>query len=178
MSGNIWQTMKTLYLLRHAKSSWDDGQLSDFERPLNERGRQTAPFIGELMRERGLVPEVVVSSPAIRARQTAGLVADSAALGGEVLFDERIYEASPHRLLDVVMGLDDGYGSAMLVGHNPGIEGFIRYLSGDVQPMPTAGLAKINLDTEHWADTSEGLGKLEVIIRPKDELLDRPSKAR
>lgn len=169
--------MKTLYLLRHAKSSWDDGRLSDFERPLNERGRQTAPFMGELMRERGLVPEIVVSSPAKRARQTAGLVADSAELAGEIVFDERIYEASPQRLLDVVTALDDGYGSAMLVGHNPGIEGFIRYLSGDVQPMPTAALAKISLDTEHWADTSAGLGKIEVIIRPKEELIDRSSPA-
>ncbi len=177
MSGNISQTMKTLYLLRHAKSSWDDVRLSDFERPLNERGLQSAPFMGELMRVRGLEPEVIVSSPAMRARQTAGLVADAAKLRGEILFDERIYEASPQRLLDTVSGIDDRYESAMIVGHNPGIEGFIRYLTGEIQPMPTAALAVIKLDAEKWADMSEGVGRLAGIIRPKEEIpTQRPAK--
>lgn len=178
MSGNIWQTMKTLYLLRHAKSSWDDGRLSDFERPLNERGKQTAPFMGELMRARGLCPDVIVSSPALRARQTAGLVLDAAELSSEVLFDERIYEASPQRLLEAVSGIDDRYESAMIVGHNPGIEGFIRYLTGEIQPMPTAALAEVKLDAENWADTSEGLGKLVGIIRPKEEFPEQRPTAK
>ena len=86
--------MKILYFLRHAKSSWGDSSLSDFERPLNERGLKSAPLMGETMRDKEFLPEIIVSSPAQRSRQTAGLVKDSANIGGEIEFDERIYEAS------------------------------------------------------------------------------------
>ncbi len=175
MGGNIWQTMKTLYLLRHAKSSWDDNRLSDFERPLNDRGRRTARLMGELIRERGLIPEVIVSSPAKRASETATLLAEAAKFDGEILSDERIYEASPQRLLEILSETDDRYSSAMFIGHNPGIEGFIRFLTGDIQPMPTAALAVIFLDTVRWSEISKGLGSLENVIRPREEFSDNTS---
>jgi phosphohistidine phosphatase SixA len=96
------KNMKTLFIMRHAKSSWDDPDLSDFERPLNNRGLKTVPFMGEVMTKNDFTPEIIVSSPAMRARQTAELVKNSAAFDAEIRFDERIYEASPLRLLEVV----------------------------------------------------------------------------
>src|SRR5436190_5546197 len=126
--------MKTLYLMRHAKSSWDDASLSDFEGPLNDRGLKAAPFMGKLMREKGLEPNVILSSPANRAKQTAMLVKDASGFPHEIRFDDRIYEASPQSLLQVASEIDDANMSAMLVGHNPGMEGFIRYLTGSLEP--------------------------------------------
>src|SRR4051794_3906076 len=91
--------MKTLFLLRHAKSSWDDASLSDFERPLNDRGRRTAPFMGEFMRKSGLEPPTMISSPASRAKHTAELARKAAGFKCELKFDERIYEATPGTLI-------------------------------------------------------------------------------
>lgn len=162
--------MKTLFILRHAKSSWSDPDLADFERPLNDRGKDAAPFMGKLMRENGFQPEVILTSPAVRARHTAALVKEAGGLSGILQFDARIYEASPQGLRQVVTELDDSHASAMLVGHNPGIEGFIRFLTGSLEPMPTAALAVIELGIDKWNVISEGCGKLQKVFRPKDEM--------
>ena len=161
--------MKTLFILRHAKSSWDDPSLADFDRPLNDRGKNAAPFMGQIMADRDLSPDVIVSSPAVRARETASLVANSGHLSAEIRHDERIYEASPRTLLQVTAGIDDSFRSAMIVGHNPGMEGFIRLLTGRLEPMPTASLAIIDLDVARWADIDGNRGTLRQVIRPKDE---------
>ncbi len=170
MSGRIALRMKTLYVMRHAKSSWDDASMADFDRPLNERGKQAAPFMGGLMRRRQMLPEIIVSSPAKRARSTAKRVCEGGSLAAEVIFDERIYEASPNALREIVADLDEAYSSAMLVGHNPGMEGFIRYLTGHIEPMPTAAIAVVELDIERWADITGECGELKEIFRPKDEM--------
>ena len=162
--------MKTLLLLRHAKSSWDDASLSDLERPLNDRGRRTAPFMGELIKRRGISPDVIVSSPAERARETATLVSKSAGILAEIGIDPSIYEASPDDLRKVTSALDDKYTSVMLVGHNPGIEAFIHFLTGHTERMPTAALAVIELEIEKWVDINDGCGSRYEIIRPKDEM--------
>src|SRR5205807_2626112 len=130
--------MKTLFILRHAKSSWSEPDLADIERPLNERGRAAAPFMGGLMKRKGFQPSIILSSPAVRAKQTALAVKDAGGLSGELSFDDRIYEASPQGLRQVLSGLDDAYASVMIVGHNPGVEGFIRFLTTKSEPMPTA----------------------------------------
>ncbi len=156
--------------MRHAKSSWEDASLSDFDRPLNDRGLRSAPFMGKLMRDKDLEPDVISSSPAERAKQTALLVKDASGFSQEIRFDDRIYEASPHTLLQVVSEIDDANISAMLVGHNPGMEGFIRYLTGDLEPMPTAALAVIELDIDKWTEIADGCGRLQNIYRPKDEM--------
>ena len=161
--------MKTLFVLRHAKSSWDDPSLADYDRPLNDRGKTAAPFMGGIMAERDLSPEVIVSSPAVRARETASLVKEAGNLDAEIRFEEQIYEASPRTLLQVASGIDDKYRSAMVVGHNPGMEGFIRLLTGRLEAMPTAALAIIDLDIAHWADLAAERGTLRQVIRPKDE---------
>ena len=165
--------MKTLYLLRHAKSSWDDESLSDFERPLNERGINAAPFMGEVMTRRGYSPAVVISSPAKRAATTAALVKESAGFNADLRYDDRIYEASPNTLRKVASELSDDLDSAMLVGHNPGMEGFVRYLTGQVEPMPTAALAVIELAIDSWKDLDADTGAIVEIIRPKDEMRSR-----
>jgi len=160
--------MKTLFLLRHAKSSWDEPGLTDFDRPLNERGRRTAPFMGELMAAKGFLPSVILSSPAVRAKQTAILVKDAGHLDAVIRFEPRIYEATPNDLHEVVSGIDDTYASAMLVGHNPGMEGFLRFLTGQLEPMPTAALALIELETNSWSAIHDASGELKTIFRPKE----------
>jgi len=162
--------MKTLFVMRHAKSSWAETDLADFDRPLNDRGQSDAPFMGSVMRDNGYTPEIILSSPALRARETARLVKEGGDLAGEIVFDDRIYEASPQTLKQVVSSIEDNYSSAMLVGHNPGIEGFIRPLTGALEPMPTAALAIIELKSASWNDVATISGRLVKVIRPKDEL--------
>ena len=156
--------------MRHAKSSWSDATLADFERPLNERGLRAGPFMGELMLKKGFCPAIILSSPAVRARATAELLQESGMLAAEIKFDHRIYEASPHGLRQVVSELDESITSAMLVGHNPRIEGFIRFLTGQLEPMPTAALAVINLEIDNWNVMDEGSGSLQRVYRPKEEM--------
>src|SRR5829696_6696370 len=112
--------MKRLFLLRHAKSSWDDSSLSDFERPLNRRGRTAAPFMGELIASRKIRPDIIVSSPATRARQTAELFKEAAALKCPLRFEKQIYDANLADLRTVVSKLEEEFSSALLVGHQPG----------------------------------------------------------
>ncbi|MGI9106447.1 MAG: SixA phosphatase family protein [Pyrinomonadaceae bacterium] len=162
--------MKTLLLLRHAKSSWKEPDMRDFDRPLNERGRKAAPLIGAYLREQKLTPDLVLSSPAERARQTAALVIESAELNAELRYDERIYEASVEQLLEVVAQTGDGAGTLLLVGHNPGMEELIQRLTGASERMRTATLARIDLDTDAWSKVraAEGAGRLKFAISPKD----------
>jgi len=162
--------MKTLFILRHAKSSWSEPDLADFDRPLNGRGTKAAPFMGKLMADMGYAPAIVLSSPAVRAKNTALLLKDAGGFDAELRFDDRIYEASPQGLCQVVAELDDEYASAMLVGHNPGIEGFIRFLTARNESMPTAALAVIELDIDNWSEINDGRGELNRIFRPKDEM--------
>ena len=158
--------MKTLYILRHAKSSWENAALSDFERPLNERGLAAAPLVGGVMKKNRFLPEVILSSPARRAEQTAALIKQSAGIGGAIRFDERIYEASPARLLEVIS--EQKTASLMLVGHNPGLEGLLKFLTGELQPMPTAALAVVDLEIDKWSGINSSEGNLRTLIRPKE----------
>lgn len=154
--------------MRHAKSSWDNPDISDFDRPLNPRGLQAAPFMGNQIYKNKLVPDLIVSSPAKRAKQTAVLVRESAGVESKIEYEDKIYEASPTTLLYVAAEFSDKYESVMLLGHNPGMEGFIRILTGEIQPMPTAAVAQILLDIEKWSDISPTCGRLELLMRPKD----------
>jgi len=162
--------MKRLYVLRHAKSSWDDAGLSDFDRPLNKRGLETAPFMGRTMLEKDYIPDIVVASPAARAASTANLAAKAASFSKSLSFDERIYEASPHTLVEIITVIDDLRSSAMLVGHNPGMEGVVNFLTGRVEPMPTASLAVLELDIDRWQDIDAGSARKAEILRPKEQM--------
>ena len=160
--------MKTLFVLRHAKSSWDDAGLTDIERPLNERGRGDAPRMGRLMRGRGLRPDVILCSPAERTRQTAALLAPAAGLDAALRYDERIYEASAGLLIDVLSEVEREAEGVLLIGHNPGVEKLIEVLTGASARMTTAALARVTLDIDAWRDLGVGVGRLEWVVRPKE----------
>lgn len=162
--------MKTLYILRHAKSSWDNPSLADFERPLNERGFKAAPFMGETMARNNFQPALILSSPAERAKQTAMIIKKAGRLKAEIRYEERIYEASPLRLMGIISEHDNDFESLMLVGHNPGFEGLVKILTGEIQSMPTAALAVVDVKVENWSDISPECGKLRMLIRPKEEM--------
>ncbi len=165
--------MKTLFILRHAKSSWEDKNLADFDRPLNERGLKTAPMVGGKIYKREFQIDSINSSPAERAKQTAILIKKSAQITAEIWFDERIYEASPRRLLQIAAETKDDATSVLLVGHNPGLEGFIKFLTGEIEAMPTAALAVIDLKIERWNKITAGCGVLRKLFRPKEENDDK-----
>ena len=162
--------MKRLFILRHAKSSWAQSELSDFDRPLNDRGVAAASFMGKFITRTGFAPAAILCSPAVRARSTAELVVAAGDIAADIQYDERIYEASPQSLRQVASEIDGRYDSAMMIGHNPGIEGFIRFLTGEIQPMPTAALAVIDLDIDKWHEIDADRGKLVDIYRPKAEM--------
>ncbi len=162
--------MKRLILLRHAKSEQYLTGVADHDRPLNTRGLNTAPFMGELLVREGLAPEIIICSPAKRAVQTADLVVEGAGINSSVVYDDRIYEAPTGTLLNVISDLPDTANTAMMVGHNPGMEGVVRALTGAVEPMPTAALAVIDIDVAEWKNTAPGSGELAAIFRPKDEM--------
>jgi phosphohistidine phosphatase len=160
--------MLTLYLLRHAKSSWDDASQKDFERPLNNRGRKACEVIGEVVEEKGIDFDLVLVSTALRTRQTIELVKERAKLRGEVRYDERIYEATMSQLLEVISQVDNDRKSVLLVGHNPGLEGLLTLLTGEDVRVTTANLAKIKIKATKWSASLANKGTLDWIIRPKE----------
>lgn len=160
--------MKTLILLRHAKSSWKDSTKEDFDRPLNGRGLKAAPEVGKFMRRQGLQPDLLLSSPAERARRTTALIIESAKLTAALRYDERIYEASVARLLEIVSQIEESVNVVLMVGHNPGLEELLEHLTGESQHMPTAALAQISLDIERWSKAREHSGHLDWLVKPKN----------
>jgi phosphohistidine phosphatase len=159
--------MKTLFLMRHAKSSWKH-PLPDEDRPLADRGERDAPRMGKRLAKRTRTPDLILSSPARRALATARIVAKK--LGYEpkgIVVDARLYPSSARQLLDVVRGLDDRLKRVMLFGHNPGFANFARRLSNEIERMPTAAVAEFSFDSS-WSK----VGK----IAPARVALDYPKK--
>ena len=161
--------MKGLYLVRHAKSSWKNPNLDDFERPLNKRGRKNAPFMGKVLKKLKVAPDLVISSPANRAATTARIIAAAINFPLEnIRYSETIYEFSENALIHVVQQIDAAVNKAMIVGHNPAINGLVNYI-GD-QPIgniPTCGVYCVRLDIASWTKISEHCGKLEFFEYPK-----------
>ena len=144
--------MKTLYLVRHAKSSKDDPRLADRDRPLDARGERDAPTMGARLAERGVKPALIVTSPALRARATAQLIAQ--ALGyplGDIVLSDRLYASTPDALLAVTRALDDSLRSVMLVGHNPEMSELAQRFAGEVPDMPTCAVAEFRFDMMSWS---------------------------
>lgn len=156
--------MKTLFLLRHASS--ENVTSSDLNRDLNERGRNQAHAVGAFIREKDLKFDLVLCSPAVRARNTTGLALAAAERPDDVHYDERIYEASVARLLEVVSEIEPEANDALLVGHNPGMEDLLKLLTGQVQPMSTATLARIDFSATKWSEVAECPANLEWIVNP------------
>ncbi len=159
--------MKTLLLLRHAKSDWGDSSLRDFDRPLADRGERDAPRIGKALRKSGVTPDVIIASPAARAKATVQAAMKAAKIELNVTFDEAIYGASSSELMKLIRRLPDAANCALLVGHNPGFEDLVGRLTGSQERMPTAALACIEFQIEHWDDVNDGQGKLVWRLTPK-----------
>lgn len=151
--------MKLLLILRHAKSSWKDKGISDHARPLNKRGKKAAPLIGQVLYEEDFVPDVILSSTALRARETADLVAEASGFEGEVDYLDDFYHAWPSDYLSALCSLSDKINTAMVVGHNPGMELLLEMLTSQSERFPTAALASVKLPIDYWSqlnDETEG----------------------
>lgn len=161
--------MKTLLILRHAKSSWKEPGRPDHDRPLNARGKHDAPRMGRLLRDEGLVPDVIISSTARRARKTAAQAASECGYQGEIELTDDLYLAGPGTYLSVLRQLDDDFQRAMVVGHNPGLTALIETLTDEFEDFPTAALAHLVLPVKYWRDLRETTqGELVRIWRPKE----------
>jgi len=160
--------MKTLLMLRHAKSDWDDASLRDFDRPLAKRGKRDAPRMGAALKERGPLPDLVISSPAARAKATIEAFIPAAGLTLSPQFEGSIYEASSAELIKIIRNIPDTSDCAMMVGHNPGFENIVSRLTNSDVQMPTAALACIELSIDRWEDAEDGQGRLLWMLIPKE----------
>ena len=163
--------MKTLYLVRHAKSSWDNANLSDHDRPLNHRGERDAPRMGKRLRKRKPHPEVILSSSAVRAQTTATILATSIGYSeSDIRIDERLYGAEPNDVVSIIGELDDGIDCAMVVGHNPTFTGLVNALGKcDIDNVPTCGVAVLTFPTAAWGKIAKVGGELIEFDYPKNE---------
>jgi len=161
--------MKTLLLMRHSKSSWKHPENPDHERPLNKRGKKDAPLIGNLLKDKELIPQCILSSTAIRAVETAEMVVKSSGFMGKVDFLDSFYMAEPNAYLDGLQSLPDEIERVMIIGHNPGLEGLLQILSGRVESLPTSSIAHIVLPINQWKDLNlDTEGDLVEKISPED----------
>jgi phosphohistidine phosphatase len=161
--------MKTLYLVRHAKSSWKYPDLDDFERPLNKRGRRSAPLMGTILTKLRVAPDLIISSPANRAAMTARIIAARINYPLEkIQYSEAIYEFSEDALIRVIKQIDDRVNKAMVVGHNPAANGLANYI-GDrpISNIPTCGVCCVELDISSWPKISDHCGKVKFFEYPK-----------
>lgn len=168
--------MKSVLLLRHAKSSWDDASLADFDRPLAERGRDAAPKMGQYIAANDLVPDAVLVSGARRALETWDLIQPHLHAPTSRV-ENNLYMATPDLMFAWLRQLQDDIGSVMLIGHNPGFEELAARLAGDGRKKalkrmrkkyPTAALAVLRFDTTDWSSIQWGAAFLDRFIRPKD----------
>jgi phosphohistidine phosphatase len=160
--------VKTLFLVRHAKSSRDDSTLPDRERPLSDRGRRDASSMGNRLAKRHVEPQLIVSSPALRALTTAQLVADEIGHAREdIVVDERLYASCAGDLLAVIRALDKGLDCVMLFGHNPEFTDLAHQLSSEITDMPTCAMAEFRFDTKSWSDIGNVEPTHAVLERPK-----------
>jgi len=145
---------KTLLLMRHGKSSWKDKKIPDHERPLKKRGKAASAEIGKILRENELIPQAILSSPALRASETAEIVAKESGFPGKVTFIDSFYMAEPDVYIDYLKGLDDSLERVMIVSHNPGLEAFMQLLDGRLEALPTGSMVYLCLNINHWSNLS------------------------
>ena len=166
--------MKTLLILRHAKSSWSDANLSDHERPLNKRGKHDAPRMGKLLQAEQLTPDLIVSSTAKRAHKTAAKVADGCGYQGDIELTDSFYLGRPGNYVQYLQQVADENDSVMVGGHNPGLEALLDLLTGHDERLPTAALAQIEFDIASWREMAcTPTGNLVNLWLPR-ELPDAP----
>lgn len=161
--------MKTLLILRHAKSSWKRAESSDHDRPLNSRGKRAAPRMGKLLKQEKLVPDAILSSTAERARATAEAAAEACGYEGMLQLSLDLYLAEPETYVQVLHGVGDDCERVMVVGHNPGLEQLLDALTQEGDVLPTAALAQVELPIKRWRDLdSDTEGTLVNLWRPRE----------
>ena len=162
--------MKKLYLIRHAKSSWKDLELEDFDRPLNKRGRLNAPFMGETLKSKNVKPELILSSPALRAKTTALIIAKEVGYFKNIVYKEEIYEASVGALHEIVTQVGDEIHALFLFGHNPSLNELAQKYVGFEDNIPTCGVLEIEFDCDSWSEIDRENSKIVSFEYPKKHL--------
>jgi phosphohistidine phosphatase len=160
--------MKTLLLMRHGKSSWKDEKLSDHERPLKKRGRKDAKRMAKVLLSNDLNPDLILSSSAARAKETAEIIVDTLDFKDKIVFSDDLYMGEPQDFIDILKTLRDDYNTVLIVGHNPGLEAYLQIVDGEIEALPTAGLGQLVLVLDHWEELSfETMGDLVGVWTPK-----------
>lgn len=165
--------MKTLYLVRHAKSSWDDPGISDIDRPLNDRGKKDAPRMGKRLKEKAVIPDLMLSSPSRRTLSTCRRFAEILGYDPDSIKTERrLYHADEDEILSVIRDVKDKYNVLMVFGHNPGLTDFVNLLSEEdniINNLPTCGVVCFTFKVEHWQMTDYGKGQFVFFDFPKSK---------
>ena len=159
--------MKKLYIIRHAKSSWKDSFLDDYDRPLNKRGMLNAPFMGAKLKTKKILPDIILSSPALRAKTTAEIIAKKVKYSQQIVFDEDIYDADMGTLHDILTKVDDENSVLFLFGHNPDLNILAENYVDFDENIVTCGVVEIEFDCERWQDISHDNAKLISFDYPK-----------
>jgi phosphohistidine phosphatase len=162
--------MKTVLLMRHAKSSWKNYKQKDFDRPLNKRGKRDAPLMGKMLAQKQMLPQLILASPAIRARSTAEIVSEKCGYQGEITYIDSFYMAEPPIYSAAICSLPDEIERVLIIGHNPGLEALLQMLSGQVESLPTAAIAYLAFQIEHWNEfKSAGRPEICELWRPPEK---------
>lgn len=167
--------MKTLYIVRHAKSSWDDPDLTDFDRPLSARGKRDAPRMGKRLRERDLMPDCVISSPARRAYSTAKRICKVLDFDRDKIKTDRgLYHASEETMLSIVQDIKNKLNTVLIFGHNPGLTDFVNSLMREdtgyfIANVPTCGIAALSFDVDSWKGVNWKKGTVLFFDYPKSK---------
>jgi len=160
--------MKKLYLIRHAKSDWSDLSKNDFERGLNKRGKRAIPLMAEALKKRGVIPDLILSSAAKRAKKTAKGLAKELNYNGEIIFDEALYFIEPEEMIRKIQTTEENCKTLFLIGHNPEITELSNKLTNTyIDNIPTLGIVSITFDMGKWSELERGKGKMETFIFPK-----------
>ena len=161
--------MKRIYIIRHAKSSWKDPTVDDFDRPLKKRGKRDAPFMGKRLKASHVLPDLILSSPAKRAAATAKIIAEEIGYPKkQIVYEHAIYEAGVETLLDILRQLDENVQQVALCGHNPGLTMFAEYVSGVlIENIPTCGIFCVDFATDSWREIGERKGTVVFFDYPK-----------
>ncbi len=160
--------MKTVILMRHAKSSWKFPELPDKERPLTKRGEHDAPRMGKVLKKEEVIPDRILSSTAVRAAATAEAVAQKLDYKEEITYLDSLYMAEPSAIIEALQNLPAEVKRVLVVGHNPGMEGLAQILGGKVVDLPTAAMAEIKIPIKDWTELNYGVeGELVGLFRPE-----------
>jgi phosphohistidine phosphatase len=161
--------MKSILILRHAKSSWGHPEVNDHDRPLNKRGKRDAPLMGELLYNEHLIPEFIISSDAKRARLTAKIVAKAAGYNGKIALNQSLYAGRPAAYVRVLRDMPNEYSRVLMVGHNPALEELVSILTGENHSLSTCSLVHIQIRINKWTELeNKTKGKLSGIWHPRN----------